>query len=110
MLISFPTESIAEHQKLPMYAITSGELGTDVIQTDLTLRKIFTRAKAWSAVLLLDEADVFLAKRDRTDLQRNAFVSSKRPCSPRSAITLLTWSSVVFLRLIEYYQGKQEQP
>ncbi|OBT88249.1 hypothetical protein VE02_02773 [Pseudogymnoascus sp. 03VT05] len=79
-------ESIAEKTKKPLYTITSGELGTDVVQTDQSLRQIFTRAKTWNAILLLDEADVFLAKRDRADLQRNAFVS-------------------VFLRLIEYYQG-----
>ncbi|OBT58636.1 hypothetical protein VE04_01226 [Pseudogymnoascus sp. 24MN13] len=79
-------ESIAEETKKPLYTITSGELGTDVVQTDQSLRRIFTRAKTWNAILLLDEADVFLAKRDRKGLQRNAFVS-------------------VFLRLIEYYQG-----
>ncbi|OBT79998.1 hypothetical protein VF21_01107 [Pseudogymnoascus sp. 05NY08] len=84
-----PTEgpkSIAEETHKPLYPITSGELRTDVVQTDQSLRRIFTRAKTWNAILLLDEADVFLAKRDRADLQRNAFVS-------------------VFLRLIEYYQG-----
>jgi hypothetical protein len=36
--------------------------------------------------MLLDEADVFLAARDRRDLQRNAVVS-------------------VFLRVLEYYSG-----
>jgi hypothetical protein len=75
--VSFQPESIAERTKKPLYAITSGELGTDVVQTDQILRRIFTRAKTWNAILLLDEADVFLAKRNGTDLQRNAFVSSK---------------------------------
>ncbi|PVH68761.1 P-loop containing nucleoside triphosphate hydrolase protein [Cadophora sp. DSE1049] len=79
-------ESIAEEEHRPLYTITSGELGTDVVQTDIVLRRIFTRAKIWNSILLLDEADVFLAKRDSTDLERNAFVS-------------------IFLRLIEYYQG-----
>ncbi|KFZ20049.1 hypothetical protein V501_00327 [Pseudogymnoascus sp. VKM F-4519 (FW-2642)] len=58
-----------------LYQNTLGELGTDVVQTDQSLRRIFTRAKTWNAILLLDEADVFLAKRDRADLQRIAFVS-----------------------------------
>ena len=41
---------------------------------------------AWGAILLLDEADVFLEQRQAQDVHRNALVS-------------------VFLRLLEYYQG-----
>jgi SpoVK/Ycf46/Vps4 family AAA+-type ATPase len=77
-LINVPNaEAIAERSRKPLYAISSGELGTDVVQTDLELRRIFSRAKQWGAILLLDEADVFLAKRSKADLKRNAFVSSK---------------------------------
>ena len=54
--------------------------------TDARLRVIFSLARAWDAILLLDEADVFLAKRTRAEMVRNAFVS-------------------IFLRSIEYYQG-----
>ncbi|PVH88747.1 P-loop containing nucleoside triphosphate hydrolase protein, partial [Cadophora sp. DSE1049] len=72
--------------KDPLYSITSGELGTEVAQTDFQLRTIFARAKVWDAIVLLDEADVFLAQRSATDLKRNAYVS-------------------VFLRLIEYHKG-----
>ena len=43
----------------------------------MQLRRVFSRANLWNAILLLDEADVFLAKRDGRDLQQNAFVSSK---------------------------------
>jgi hypothetical protein len=58
--------------------VTCGELGlNDIYNTDRELRRIFSRGKAWSAILLLDEADVFLAKRSQNDLGRNAFVSSK---------------------------------
>ena len=62
---------------MPLYSITSGELGTDVVATDKKLRDIFVRAKTWNAILLLDEADIFLAKRDRFHMQRNGLVSSK---------------------------------
>ncbi|KAK0109760.1 hypothetical protein ONS95_002437 [Cadophora gregata] len=79
-------EAVAEHTKTPLYSITSGELGTEVGQTDYQLRTIFARAKVWDAIVLLDEADVFLAQRSATDLKRNAYVS-------------------VFLRLIEYHKG-----
>jgi len=43
-------------------------------------------AHSWGAVLLLDEADVFLEKRQHQDVHRNALVS-------------------IFLRLLEYFQG-----
>jgi hypothetical protein len=65
-----------------MYPITSGELGTDVAQTDYQLRTIFTRAKDWDAIVLLDEADVFLARRSPTDLKRNAYVSGRHASFP----------------------------
>lgn len=37
----------------------------------------FQLAESWGCVLLLDEADVFLAQRGERDLSRNALVSSK---------------------------------
>jgi len=43
-------------------------------------------AHTWGALILLDEADVFLERRQTTDIHRNALVS-------------------VFLRLLEYFQG-----
>jgi len=56
-----------------------------------TTRKIHetavtTQIRKWGCVLLLDEADIFLQKRDRADLRRNSLVS-------------------VFLRVLEYYSG-----
>jgi hypothetical protein len=35
-------------------------------------------AQAWDCILLLDEADVFLAQRSKTDLDRNALVSGEK--------------------------------
>lgn len=46
----------------------------------------FKLAHRWNCVLLLDEADVYLAERHHTDLDRNGIVS-------------------VFLRTLEYYSG-----
>ena len=43
----------------------------------MRLRQIFGRATSQNAILILDEADVFLVKCDRKDLLRNPFVSSK---------------------------------
>ena len=66
--------------------ISAGELGTSVEKLEAQLPLIFQRADKWNAVLLLDEADVFLEQRSLHDVHRNALVS-------------------VFLRELEYYQG-----
>lgn len=39
--------------------------------------KHFKLAHRWGCVLLLDEADVFLAKRNKSDVKRNGLVSCK---------------------------------
>lgn len=80
------TESIAEFTHRPLYYIGSAELGSEPNGAEKALKRVFDLAKTWNAVLLLDEADVFLSKRSKEDLVRNAFVA-------------------VFLRLLEYYQG-----
>ena len=46
----------------------------------------FDLAKVWNAVLLIDEADVFMERRSTRDLSRNNLVA-------------------IFLRTLEYYQG-----
>ncbi|RPA77996.1 hypothetical protein BJ508DRAFT_161466 [Ascobolus immersus RN42] len=79
-------ESIAELLHKPLYMVSSGELGTTAHVLEEGLNRILDIAHTWDAVLLLDEADVFLEKRTMHDLHRNALVS-------------------VFLRLLEYFQG-----
>lgn len=36
-------------------------------------------ATGWNAIVLIDEADVFLEQRSTSDLERNSLVSSKCP-------------------------------
>ena len=79
-------EGISELLRCPLYMVSAGELGTDPARLEPELQKILDVAHAWGAVLLLDEADVFLERRDAHDLHRNALVS-------------------IFLRLLEYFQG-----
>lgn len=79
-------EAIAETAKMPLYMVSSGALGAGPMEIHINLTKILHLAAHWKAVLLLDEADVFLAKRTMADLNRNAIVS-------------------IFLRELEYYQG-----
>ena len=42
-----------------------------------SLLQYFRRANDWDAIVLLDEADVYLEKRSKNDLQRNSIVSGK---------------------------------
>jgi len=65
--------------------ISAGDLSSDAAKLEKQLSLIFELADHWNALLLLDEADVFLRKRD-TDHTHNSLVS-------------------VFLRKLEYYQG-----
>ncbi|KAK1774208.1 hypothetical protein QBC45DRAFT_425681 [Copromyces sp. CBS 386.78] len=79
-------ESVADFLERPLYAISGGELGTQVREVEDRLEKIFDMAKRWNAVTLLDEADVLLCKRSSAEMDRNAIVA-------------------VFLRTLEYFQG-----
>ncbi|KAI0442772.1 hypothetical protein F4803DRAFT_562077 [Xylaria telfairii] len=79
-------ECVADHAKRPLFPITCGDIGETATEVERNLHHNFGMAHKWGCVLLLDEADVFLAKRNKTDLRRNAVTS-------------------VFLRSLEYYAG-----
>ncbi|KAL6835758.1 P-loop containing nucleoside triphosphate hydrolase protein [Trichoderma sp. SZMC 28015] len=79
-------ECAAEAFQKPLYMVTAGDLGTDPENLEKKLSKIFDYAVSWNAILLLDEADIFLQDRDYDNLQRNALVS-------------------IFLRTLEYFNG-----
>ncbi|KAH8745241.1 hypothetical protein BGZ57DRAFT_975572 [Hyaloscypha finlandica] len=79
-------EGVAQMFGKPLYQITCGDLGTTATEVEKALETSFNLASRWGCVLLLDEADVFLAERSRLDFTRNGLVS-------------------VFLRVLEYYTG-----
>jgi len=79
-------EAVAETTRKPLYAVSAGELGTTPESVESRLNGVLELAQMWDAVLLLDEAEVFLQQRDVTNVKRNALVS-------------------IFLRQLEYYQG-----
>jgi len=79
-------EAIAEMLHRPLYSVSVGELGTSTITLEHKLRDILEVAGVWDAVILIDEADIFLEKRAENDIERNAMVG-------------------IFLRLLEYHQG-----
>lgn len=73
-------ECVAAQLKRPLLSITCGDLSTDVKQAEEKLLEYCTLAHRWRCVLLLDEADVFLAKREKSDITRNALVSGEPQC------------------------------
>jgi hypothetical protein len=79
-------ESVAEILHRPLYSISVGELGVTPGEVEETLQNVLEMVTAWNAVLLLDEADIFLEARSKDDIVRNAMVG-------------------VFLRLLEYHNG-----
>lgn len=54
-----------------------GDLGTTAKEVEKSLEINFTLANKWDCILLLDEADVFLAQRNKEDFQRNGLVAGK---------------------------------
>lgn len=78
-------EVYSEVIKKPLYRVHSGQLGTTAESVEKEFGKILNRASRWGAILLLDEADVFIRRRDN-DVQHNAVVAS-------------------FLRVLEYFNG-----
>jgi hypothetical protein len=93
-------EAIAAYTGKPLYAITCGDIGITPLDVEENLRMHTERAEEWGCVLLLDEADVFLARRTWTDMNRNALVSSMEISSQLVARSKLTIYSV-FLRHLE---------
>lgn len=64
-------ESIADCLRLPLYALSASQLGEDLDDIEEGLNRILRLAGIWDAVLLLDEADVFLEKRSDEPNSRN---------------------------------------
>jgi hypothetical protein len=79
-------ESLAEEMKIPLYVMSAGDLGLDPSKVETQLQTILEMCSRWNAILLLDEADVFLERRSLHELERNKLVS-------------------ILLRVLEYYEG-----
>jgi SpoVK/Ycf46/Vps4 family AAA+-type ATPase len=61
-------------------------MGVTPPEVEQNLGQFLKLGELWGAIVLLDEADIYLEQRDTENLQRNALVS-------------------VFLRALEYYKG-----
>jgi SpoVK/Ycf46/Vps4 family AAA+-type ATPase len=71
------SESVAEYTKRPLLSITAADLGHEPHALEENLLRYFKRATDWDAIVLLDEADVYLEQRSAHDLRRNSIVSGK---------------------------------
>lgn len=78
-------EVYAETIKKPLYTVQCSQLGTSANSIESELQKVLSRASRWGAILLIDEADVYVRERGM-DIEQNAIVG-------------------VFLRVLEYYRG-----
>lgn len=75
-------EVFAEFKSRPLYTVQCSQLGLKPDEIEENLSVILQRANRWNAVLLLDEADVYISRRGQS-LTHNAIVG-------------------VFLRVLEY--------
>ncbi|KAK0219519.1 hypothetical protein EDD85DRAFT_797169 [Armillaria nabsnona] len=70
----------------PLYLVGAGDLGTDMNSLDMAFKRVFEVPTTWKAIVLIDEADVYLKQRSLHDLVWNPMVA-------------------VLLRHVEYYHG-----
>lgn len=75
-------EVYAESEERALYSVQCSQLGVDPEKLEEELLTVFERAKRWDAVILLDEADVYVHERG-SSMSQNAIVG-------------------VFLRVLEY--------
>jgi len=78
-------EVFSENIEKPLYTVQCSQLGLDVNSVEDNLKTILSNAEKWGAILLIDEADVYIRERG-DDINQNAIVG-------------------VFLRVLEYYKG-----
>lgn len=78
-------EVYSEQIRRPLYVVQCAQLGTDEEELEGELKLVLSRTTRWGAILLIDEADVYVRAREN-DLQQNAIVG-------------------VFLRVLERFQG-----
>ncbi|KAF6829355.1 Vacuolar protein sorting-associated protein 4B [Colletotrichum plurivorum] len=79
-------EAVADKTHRPLFYLQAEDLGTNPASLGANIKHIFEMATEWDAVILLDEADVFMAERNPVDITRNELVS-------------------IFLRELEYFRG-----
>ncbi|KAF2453269.1 hypothetical protein BDY21DRAFT_293312 [Lineolata rhizophorae] len=83
---TYTAECIADYTKRPLLSLTCTDIGTNPLAIESRLTYWFKLAKHWGAILLIDEADIYMEARITSHLERNNLVAG-------------------FLRAMEHYQG-----
>ncbi|KAL2214182.1 P-loop containing nucleoside triphosphate hydrolase protein [Sarocladium strictum] len=78
--------SISEFVQRPLLSLTCADIGVDPATVEKRLIRWFMLAQDWGAIVLIDEADIYMEQRSVQDIQRNHLVAG-------------------FLRSLEYYKG-----
>ena len=88
-------EVVAELTKRPLLSLTCGDLGTTAEEVELGLGRYMSLGELWGAVVLLDEADIYLEARSINEVKRNSLVSgwSSIRLVPPAKITRLSIST-----------------
>lgn len=116
---TYTAECIAEFTSRPLLALTCADIGmqsmlqcqnlnwssigTDEMKMENNLGQWFALAETWGAVMLIDEADVYLEERQSGDLQRNSLVSGESWMMVGTSANADIF--LAFLRSMEYYRG-----
>ncbi|KAK7536773.1 uncharacterized protein J3D65DRAFT_623379 [Phyllosticta citribraziliensis] len=83
---TYTVETTAMATGRPLISLTMADLKDEEETIEAELTEWFSLANRFKAILLIDEADVFLERRQHKDVDRNAMVSA-------------------FLRKMEYFEG-----
>ena len=68
-------EVFAEATERPLLSVHAAQLGVSANDIERNLRETLQKGSRWNAVVLLDEADVYIAERG-TDIHQNAIVAA----------------------------------
>ncbi|KXH27776.1 hypothetical protein CNYM01_06680 [Colletotrichum nymphaeae SA-01] len=73
---TYTVESIAMRKRQPLISLSTSDLRTRTTTLEEELTRWFKMADKWRAILLIDECDLFLERREKKDFARNAIVSA----------------------------------
>jgi hypothetical protein len=68
-------ECVADLIKRPLLPLTCGDMGVTASEVEKNFNLFFELGERWGAVVLMDEADIYLEQRTSENLERNSLVS-----------------------------------
>lgn len=87
--IDLSAESVAEFTEKPLLSLSCSDIGVLPKEVESNLLLWMKRARRWGAILLIDEADIYLEERTAHDFERNSLVSDMfLPAIPNTCLTI----------------------